>query len=541
MKIVVDPNSSGQVADLFIEHRDQRLEWSVRNIAVREPFIFREINDYWEYLDINQQDAIFAVYCDIRRFLSACFEPGARPITAGSLMQQLRPFMAALFELHPQEELDYWIKMKSDLPVPASIARVFDADAGMAGTRERTYLEDDYRQLLPLAVSMRIAIPIWGEFAIITQNEIPAAFRGYMCFHLLDTSNVAHCPAMKRLKTFVEHTIPKERNATAVVISGVSSEDFPEWILANTVVERLSKADLSGSAPNGTLVSYLFNYISTSPSSLENTSGKIFNKHAEASTGDEQNLSRIEGFKIKQEVAQGDVVATTSYLTRAVKEATGQLELHDRSLVRRLSQDPAFLETVVRSIESTHMLMDKNLAQPQVNLAGWVLSPYIPIRAIPYLNRPDIVTMIAFAQSYLWFHGHRELAGIVSGVSRPQAESGEFLADFRTKMDKAHAEEFVQRFPFSHRTSSRAKAAKVSNPGLTTLDNMVKQLSAFTWRLTLPQAWINQLRGGTSVDRRYDTPVDIRVLLSRLVIEIDELHAPPKAVNSPTNPFPSRL
>lgn len=547
--ISASPTGASSMMDLTISHGKESLRWRVktskvtRSISrtmgsssegdVEEDMIFKEINLFWATLSQERQDQIFAVYTKIHMAFMRFLEYGRKSPDVSEVITTLRPMVKELFELHPQEEIDYWVRFKSNLIVPACVPDYFSAEAGMAGTADRTYTKEDYRNLLPLAIAVRIAIPIWGEFASTVGDELPSFLRDFMAFKLLDTSNVVRSKAMHRLRVFIENTLPDNRNDTAIVIFGISTEDFIDWVLANTVIVRLSKADLSGVAlvvgstsANAALISYLYNYISQIPSQIENSVGRITDKHKDAGSGDsEQNLSRLEGFKIKQEVSIGDVTVTSYYLKLSVDQVFGLAPMPERSLAHRLSPDPAFLDFVRYSIETSRSLIDERLNPSQVNLAGWVLSKHVSVRAIPYLTKEDIVRMIGFAQAWLWYNGHLELAGIVSAIARPYEGTDVSVADTKLRFEKAQIDELTARYPYLHRTRSRAKNAKLTNPAIKTINNMVESLSQVSWYLTVPKEIVQKLTGRSN-DRRYFTPENIRIKLADLILMLDDLNNP---------------
>ena len=516
------------VREIAIRHKTQELLWNISTDVTKESMkkerefdLFEQINQYWAYCEEATQDMIFEVY----RRIHAAFDMHGR---IEPLIQALRPLVRDLFELHPQADIDYWVRMHSTLIVPSSIHRVFDPNTDLSWTREKTYLEEDYRKLIPMAISMRIMIPVWEEFMIRTRDDISTIFKEYQAFELMAYADVMQCEAMQRLEVFVRDTIPKDRSVEAAVLSGIGSEDFPGWVLAVTVVRRLTGADVRGLNSDATLVTYLYNYISMRSGSLENRIGSIKPKRLEkpSSSDEGNNHSRLEGYKIKQAIAAGDIAIIRHYIRYSLDQALGMEPMTPLSLLNRLSPDPQFPRLIAESWQSVQVLKSEVLTSSQTGIAAWVLSNYISPRALPYLNKTDVLRLIAIAQAYMWIIGHRELAALCSGISRSYLETNEnTISDTKSRMSTENLEAFGSIFPYLRRASSKAKATSKTNRStsmaLTSVSAMVENITLYQWTLTLPPHWLEQLTGNAQV-RRFKIPVNIRDLLAALVIHVEQ-------------------
>jgi hypothetical protein len=371
---------------------------------------------------------------------------------------------------------------------------------------------------------MRIMIPVWGEFLSRTRKEVRTVFNMYQAFQLLGISNVMHSEAMKRLDIFVRHTIPKERSMEAPIFLGISSEDVPVWVLSTIVVRRLSCADVRGLDPDTNLASYLFIFINQRLTNLDSKVGKITPKHGSDEEGgpdSDSNHSRLEGFRIKQDIPEGDIAVISHYIRMSVEIAHGQDPLSPMSLVSRLNPDPSFRALVSQSLDHMGPLLNEQLNPTQVMLAGWVMNQHISIRAMPHLKKVDVLSLIGIARAYLWSMGHLDLAALISAIAKGN-ESGQenHMASVLTRMTRENQAEIERRFPFQKRTSSRAKNAKSLDLTVNDIEDAVELLSYSDWYLTLPDEWVSRLLGNSRY-RRYQIPADIRNLMARLVIELD--------------------
>lgn len=533
MHIKIDfSNRTPSAAGLVISHRSEQLIWDIPSQDVQADFdIFAEINGYWEQLPEAVQDRIFSIYAKINESLMNdwVFE---------NQISTLRPLIADLFRAHPEEDMYIWVWTKAEVSVPSGpngIKRTYDPKRDDHRI-ERTYIEDDYRKLIALSVALRIMIPIWGQFMLNSKSRTDNMFKEYQAFSLLALAPVMQWDAMKRFTVFVNYTLPKDRALDAVIISGLSSHDFPDWVLAMTVVRRLCRGDVRGNNPDATLVAHLFVYLSQRLRSIESTTGKIIGKTTIADHGEsDSNLSVLENFKIKESVPAGDIAGVSFYINFQLQKVLNDEPLGPLALANRLCRDweaeahgkpiifdPKFPQLIKMSHTSVQALSTERLTKVQVMLSAWVMSRYIPIRSIPNLQKTDLLGIITFAQAYLWHHGHRELAALCSAVSRNEGE--ETMSALAVSMDaieKPEMAELIKRFPYRKRTSSRSKTARSTIPVLTTIDDMVDMVAQQTWNLTLPKEWVSVMTGHAR-NRRYNAPSNLRTKLARLIIELDD-------------------
>lgn len=533
MQIRIDfKNRTPSSAGLIISHRSEELIWDIPSQDVQAEFdIFAEINGYWDQLPEAVQDKIFSIYAKINECLMNdwVFE---------NQISTLRPLIADLFRAHPEDDVFMWVWTKADVSVPSGpngIKRTYDR-ARDDHRIERTYIEDDYRKLIALSVVLRIMIPVWGQFMLNSKSRTDNMFKEYQAFSLLAIAPVMGWDAMKRFTIFVNFTLPKDRALDAVIISGLSSHDFPEWVLAMTVVRRLCRGDVRGKNPDATLVAHLFVYLSQRLRSIESTTGKIIGKTSIADHGEsDSNLSVLENFKIKESVPAGDIAAVSFYIAFQLQKVLNNEPLGPLALANRLCYnwetaitgqpmvfDPKFPNIVRMSHTSVQALGTERLTKVQVMLSAWVMSRYVPIRSIPNLQKTDLLGIITFAQAYLWHHGHRELAALCSAVSRNDGEEAmSALAVSMGAIEKPEMAELIKRFPYRKRTSSRSKTARSTIPVLQTIDDMVDMVAQQTWNLTLPKEWVSQMTGHAR-NRRYNAPSNLRTKLARLILELDD-------------------
>ena len=515
---------------LVILHKGVELRWNIPSKELDFQFdIFEQINGYWAQCQPSTQDEIFKIYEKIYGVFQSIWDIGVR--TAA-----LRPLIRDLMDYHPQEDIFMWAWSRANIVVPPSIHRTFDTSGNMAGTLERTYLDEDYRWLVALSISLRAMFPIWRQFTTDIRRESGNIFKEYQAYQLLALSDVASCKAMERLMVFIRHTIPKDRHNDAAILVGISSEDIPNWVLSVTVVTRLCCGDVRGinqspatTTQITTLPAYLYNFILQKLRGIETSVGNVSPKNSGAYAGDgDSNLSKLEGFKIKQPTSIGNIETISAYLEIQMNRVLSDEELGPRSLVRRMSDNPNFRQLVREAYQSVQELGVVRLTREQVTIAGWVMKHYVPVRSIPSLQKQDLLKMIAFSQAYLWEKNHFHLAALVGGIAIDTIDDNVgMIADRKDAIDKDEHVALLRRFVFNKRTGSRAKTAKSLNPVIEAINSMTGNLAKYQWRITLPDHWHSKA-GWNARNKVMKIPTDIRTRLALVLIDIDSIVPLPK-------------
>jgi len=484
-------------------HHGETIEWNIalfEKMSVKNDMdIFQEINGFWAYSQPSVQDTIFDTYKRIRALFDTVWD-------VNDLTGKLYILVGELFSLQPIEDINHWLWFHSGVHLPIGLRDAFTVSYETPGTRERTYLKDDYKWLVALSVSFRIMIPIWGEFIARTGRK-NTVFKEYYAFHLLAHTNLIRSEPMERLKIYVEHSLPADKSKTSAVFGGISTEDFPIWVLGLVVVRRLSIGDVRGIDPTTSLVTFIYNYMDQRVKGHDKSFiGLIKDKTivGQAAEG-ENNLSKLEGYKTKQEIAAGDIAIIGFYLKDPFTLALEICPTIDLKLVQTC------LDAVV-------VLEDKQLWKPQLIITQWVLKRVVPPKGLLHVNKKQVLTAVAVAQAILWHREFFELAALLTAINQETIDelsvSG---SDSRARISKEQMEQLDFLYPYSRKPVGKQRIVKTINPAVEAIESVVAMFSEHEWILTLPKHMLEKVDGGSS---RYSTPHNAKILLANLVIEI---------------------
>lgn len=490
----------------IMTHGEASIQWDA-SVIEKTSFtgkfdIFEQLNGYWETQPKAKQDKIFSTYVRIKETFGSIWDHDL-------LTQRLYDLIAELLSYHELEDVAHYVSFYSNIRIPDTVKATFVDSDDNPGTRERTYLKEDYHWLAVMTLALRSMIPVWGEYISRTEEEAGTTYKEYYATRLLAKSGIIHTQAWEKLRVFVEHSLPADKSMVSAILGGISSEDFPFWILSLVVVRRLTVGDLRGVEPGASLVTFIYKYIGQRAKGHDaNFIGAVKEKTLENHSQDgENNLSKLEGCKTKQEISAGDIAVQWFYASNT------------EMVAKRICPD-IDMQVLQQSLTSVQALQGQQLWKPQVVVSQWVLRPALSPRGQELLEKMTVIDCIGVTQALLWHRGHKEIAGLVSAIAQSSKNAMSLTGtNQRHRIPKDLVEEINRLYPYSRRAGKQNRSGKAMNSeAVQAVELVEKMFSEHDWRLTLPPAWVHELTGTN--DQRYPVPADIKIKLAQLVLAI---------------------
>lgn len=512
---IVNKVGIGSSSVATLSHKGVELKWNTSLVTSASTGggvddlahdVFREINQFWATLPEARQDQIFDLYQNIKEVLTSSPD-------ATTTSRRLMPLVGQLCDLHSLEDIKFWMDFKSDIRIPSDLKDRFIEGGTQPGTAERTYVREDYRWLVVMSISLRPMILVWSDFVQETKDSYGTLWKEYYAFQLLSMAKVYHSEPMERLRVYVEASLPQEKALTSAIMGGysggISSEDFPTWVLALLVVRRVVLSDIRGHDDSPMLVRHMYHFIIQKVKGHDTTfGGAVRDKTQDGgnSANEENNLSKLEGYKTRQEMSAGDL----SYIEHYLKDPY--------AVAQRIAPD---IDKVLldQSLLSVQALMGHRIWDAQRTIVQWVLKPAIPPRGVEHMPKPTLLKAIAITQALLWQRGYREMAALVSAINVAIDEEMEYLGvESRGRIPRELVERLDELYPYA-RTSSGKKPPK--SAGIVAIESLEKQFSDHEWRLTLPRDWLAGFLQNPN-NNRYSVPHEIKARMAHLVVAIAE-------------------
>ena len=219
--------------------------------------VFHYFNLYMKTKDKTFNDSVFTYMINIKNALDSIFEPGRLAI---ELTKQVTP-MLNLFSI---QDMVTWINFKSDIILPPHFETKFTEDIDKATTREQTYLRSDYANLVAVSLILRVMVPIWSEYISRVRQDSGTMRKEYVSGQLVVHSNIYKSEVIDKLSEYIDVCVNNNHfNNPSLILGGVSSEDFLDWMTSLVIIRRLAVGDVRGLDPKVNLITSVYSLYHT--------------------------------------------------------------------------------------------------------------------------------------------------------------------------------------------------------------------------------------------------------------------------------------
>lgn len=499
--------------EVVLSHKGENLTFSVSCFGRRnldQGFnIFEHINKYWESLTPADQDFIFDLYREISYLFQNVWDRSA-------LTLQLNKKVVALLNFHNFDMVYDWVVLKSDIIIPSTFETEYNHSVDRQGSRDQTYIRSDYTKLITVTLILRSIVPVWGTFIAHTRQETGTIYKELYAFSLLTHSDLLKTESFNKLRVFIDRTVGPHRYNPSSIIDGISSEDYPNWMLALVVIRRLCVGDIRGLDPRANLVTFIHKFITSRMNGTDISADNMVKpkSYDDASSDMDLKLSSLERYKIKHDISIGSIMELMHSLSDL------------RSVAQRLAFDMTD-ELFNDSIESAQKLVGKRLLNPQITLMRWIMKPVISPRGIMYLSKDlsdgsndIIVNALGITQAVLIARGHPFLGLLATSYANiHELDPTVGIIGSKVHIPKDMVAELDKLYPYHRMVGGKKSNQKPVNLVIKAIENMYDDLSMFSWTMSASDLMIESIMGKTNT-RRITIPGDIKVQLARLVIEI---------------------
>lgn len=480
--------------------RASRIEGSKAEVNPNDDLVFREINAFLDTLPGERQQRIWEAYQEIFELFEGRYDVMA-------LQSRLQVIVKKIYDEIPYEELHTWASMSSMIRLPLNLKTEY----GENDPVDLTYLRQDYFDLAVLAVAARPMVPIWGEFIARIKEDVDTTFKEYVAVKLLYRTYITSCEPYNRLRRYIEASISnkaKTSNLYSAMLSGLSSSNIPDWLLANTLVRRTSVVPIWSGSEGPNIITDVYQYVNNTLRSPGHRrfSGPISDKQVRKNENADQQESLAESYKIKQPVSDGDVRMANAYAQNP----------KDMALAIDPTLDPAKLDICLTGMS----VMEAEEIQPHaITLTQWVIPSVMSMHYVPLLNKSALLNVMAVVQALLWHWEYYDLAALLTAREVPQSDEFVSAQESRSKITNELMDVLLTIYPNPYPVKGKVVSPRQSNPGSRSVDALYALIAASDWYLNAPKELIHKA-DHVEGSRRMYVPADIRIQLARLLIHL---------------------
>ena len=292
-----------------------------------------------------------------------------------------------------------FISVVQPLEIPAVIKSEFDTTmvTDGVGSRDQTYIEEDYKQLMVLIVIFKA---ITGPLAqiIFSTDDGSKKMPDLQMLDMIRQQPIAQGAGFKKLVAYVRSTVEKvfdkEKTGESKVLSfQLPREEIPMYYLAKIIFNKILLMDQADST-NKDIVRQIYGTISSGIKSIGNSKDTIRNKDkpSESETETEDKESVIESYRLATDVTPG-IAEELNWATETVDKILKQLP----HKVRELCTD----DNIKLGMSLAATFTPDKITNTHINILGPIFKNIIDPRGLLYLKANSIFNLIAVGYAIL--------------------------------------------------------------------------------------------------------------------------------------------
>lgn len=491
---------------IIIEHGGEILIQSVKTYRALQinNNLITDINRYWSLLPIESQDSIFAIYKRI-------FKTIEETDNIRKLDEKLLADVAELFSYHQFDSLLKYYTTASRIKIPLDLKTEYTSERDVP---ELTYLKPEYHELIVLAIAMKVMLPIWGEYIPVIASDTANSLKDYRAAALLSNSDIIRCRPVERLYTYITTYCQgsPDKHSTAAITAGLDENQVPNWLLGHVLVRKIATAELHQNDVPGnpdTLISTIYNYIKHLTETLDKHFGGRINEKGNSAmdSGDDDNTSVAENYKIKQEISEGIVVTHEVHLTTKMEDILKTLD--------PTCPVEALHETI--KLYQEHLEKRFKINQYSIVISQWVLHPVVTAKILEYVNYNAVISALQITYTLLRHWGYHSIAMLIFAKPVP---SHDMMFVQQTPINDEQQEKLNVIYPHSPNVSTKRKVSKLnSNVAITAIKTLISQYRNKAWEIA-PWEDLMQYPQLSFSNRETVTPYNIEHNLADMIIHL---------------------
>jgi hypothetical protein len=357
-----------------------------------------------------------------------------------------------------------YIRSVSELiQIPKDINDTFTYDPNMNTTREKTYIKQEYIDIIAMVLFIRTLLPIYINYYNYIKQTTPFYhYRLYLIFTNIEI--LANSPEIDKLRTYIDYNkaniIDKNKTNISIVNNGFSDDDIIDTLVAEVIFSKLISIDFFND--NSNFIAFIYQTIRYKGKFSTTTEETIKNKTT-MTDPNKDDMSYFEDYRKATNITLGIVTEI-------------QYALSDTSSIIKTLGISNFDEEMYRKELSNIGVFETNrLDKVQIVLLGWFLNKYINPRALYYIDYRKLIEINLLAKTILMRNGHGFIASLLG--SYPDYNCNYMNVLVRHGMSKDYINRLKAKYPF---TDLEAK----DNIIKTTIEEVVDQITNNSWVLT---------------------------------------------------------
>jgi len=403
-----------------------------KKVEAQEPEFYYYINKYLEENKINT-NAIMDIY-------KKAIELIDNSSSYREVEEPLRMIVSQLYDIFVPVDFRNWFLSNVEIKTPVGIMKEMNKTKEAEGmmSREKTFLESDYKELFVLSQVLRVFLPIYGYYDYKNGDRLISSKKSYFYWKWLMKSRFLELPGYLKLKTYAEViAAPKLKyrdvskkistegstlsKGKSMIMDGVSRSDRVIWEISNLLLSSIVFRKLHSGVGDKNMVVSIYTALNPADPNRAGLSDQYRTKRVSDLDGEEDRPSALESYKTGTDLSTGGIeemnflAGDPHYLRNTLNT-----EIPDSLLNALLANAMEYMR--LHSDNSVQV----QLRDCQRNLISYIMSKIMDPEAILYVDVNNMANLIAVSQGQLIHHGFGDIAMLLTTkmyiVSTPSTE-----------------------------------------------------------------------------------------------------------------------
>lgn len=510
MRFDVAEISRKGISKIRISYEDQSIDVEVPSYAsaaiIRREEMFDELNTFLSTFSKADRKTLWELFLKSTELLSEEFR------SSYMVRDGLEEVVKGIYEIVTYQRLKSWVD-HAGLVIPPDVSDKFEefTPEGNRNYRSRTYIREDYIDMVALALGLRLMIPIWGTYVNTVAVHGGNGFKESEVVKLIEQAGLQFWPPYRRMLEYIDASIDKEVSMT-MVMATLSSAETPRHLMAMALVRKISIGPISSAVAQESLARILFNYVTGTHQRMDDRFkpmiGTVHAKRSRLDRNDEDNSSVLDGYQQATEITEGDRQLIEVYSENIA------------NIVKRIAPDLS-IRRVRQCIREVSRVDGRDIEPFQKAIVFWVIRVISP-EARELLMKLTMFRLMGITQAILDHWGYHELAILVAAEEFID-DSGEVYmsSDVRSKLSKQQIEILDKQYPYYRQTTRRAEPGKRNNEAIIAIDMVTEWMSGRAWMPHAPEDIIAKIPLLAETGNMY-VPGDIKRQLADVIIKINQ-------------------
>lgn len=450
--------------------------WTKLNKDTSES-IYGPLNEYFATLLLSKQNDIMDVY----------MEAANVALNSGDSEEVNRVLTKAakdLYDLIDWNHLTKWALEYGGIAYNDDIHDVYTGEY----PRVKTYLKDEYNDLVILSFYFKMMTPLWNAF-IFQFSNIDAEFKDMAALDLLKDSGVHEHPAMLRLKEYCEALATgdaKNKNLAPAIYRNIGSNEMPRYFLAMLIVRRLSIGEIRN--PQATLIKIAYKFLESKMRTL--TNGVIDKKGARGD--DERSETIAEQYRITQRVPDYAIDIAEAWVeenhgfTRTnsgelISTGIGLTEKNYERWIDLITDNPEDYPRILNIFKVIYNALTNNshfvLRPYHMRLTALICKEKINPRSIYRFSRETRLILVSYAICWLDYNKFDDIATLMLAVTAEPEDGCTITTGRMSLLSNENKDALNALYPHPHKGCRNS----TKNQGIDFIASIIAELHQYSY------------------------------------------------------------